>query len=256
MTKHKKTKKDNKAMVVINSVLLLVLIFSSGVNQYLIAQTNKKLGIKKDVFSQAIAKTLKNSNNAGSDENIDLSGNIMDDAIKLAISQGVPDVYGEELGVMFDQVPQSNNILRQFDPTYGKKKITLTGAALQRYIDVGMKIACEYCCGAKGLVRPDGEAACGCAHSQSMRGLAAYLIQNHGDKYTNDEILRELARWKSVYFPKQMITKLAEQLQGAKDFTPDTASLVLNVELPEYEGGKGAPLPSEIKDLPGMVGGC
>jgi hypothetical protein len=259
MANDKKTeiRKHNKAFALINTILLLVLIFFAGVNQFIIAQTNKELGIKEDIFSQVIAKTLKNSESAGSDEGISLSGNIMDDAIKLVISQGVPEIYGEELGVDFGQAQASINIMRQYDPGYGKeKKITLTGDNLKRYTDVGVKISCEYCCGAKSIINSGGGPACGCAHSIAMRGLLAYLIQNHGEKYTNDELLRELARWKGIYFPKQMIKKLAEQLQGQKDFTPDTAALVLDVKLPEYEGGKSAPLPSEIENLPGMVGGC
>lgn len=249
-----KTKKT-KLIFVINSILILVLITSFSVNQYVITQTNKTLGIKKDFLSKIIKDTLSKSNSNQTE--MELSGDIMEDTIKLVISQGSPEIYGEELGVTFDQVQESMNIMRQYDPGYGKqKKITLTGDDLQRYIDVAIKISCEYCCSAKSIITSSGKAACGCAHSIAMRGLLAYLIQNHGDKYTNDELLRELGRWKGVYFPKQMIKKMAEQLQGSKDFTPDTASLVLGVDLPEYEGGKGAPLPSEIKDLPSMVGGC
>ena len=148
------------------------------------------------------------------------------------------------------------NVKKQFDPAYGKQKIVLTGDDLQRYIDVNLQISCEYCCSAVSIIRQDGEAACGCAHSQAMRGLAAYLIQNHGSEFTNDEILRELSRWKGAYYPKQTIKKLASQLQGA-DFTPDTAALVMGVDLPDYgQGSKSAPLPSDLENLPNMVGGC
>ena len=214
----------------------------------------RAMGVKKSGLAQVISRTLKAGGDNSRNGQTQLSGDLMNDPIQLVISQGQPDVYGQELNISFDDVQQSLNVLRQFDPTYGKNKITLAGADLKRYISIGQKIACEYCCSAKTLVRPDGQAACGCAHSQAMRGLSAYLIQNHGDKYSDDEILRELARWKGMYFPKQMIKKLAGQLQGA-DFTPDTASLVLDRDLPDYGGGS-APLPSEIKNLPGMVGGC
>lgn len=201
-------------------------------------------------------KVLASLNFWPTDLSTSLSGDPLQDAIELVISQGQPQIYGAELGVSFDSVQQSITTMAQFDPGYGRNKIVLTGNDLQRYIDVALKISCEYCCSAKSIVFPNGQAACGCAHSQAMRGLLAYLIVNHGSSYSNDELLRELAFWKGMYFPKQMIAKLSGQLQG-QTFTPDTASLTLDVNLPDYgAGSKRAPLPSEIQNLPSMVGGC
>lgn len=235
-----------KKILLLNFLLLLLIIASVGYNQVVLAKIQNKLGIS----------ILASFNFSQTNTGVSLSGDSLQDAIKLSISQGVPEIYGQELGISFDGVQQSINVLRQFDPTYGKQKIVLAGDDLQRFINVGLRISCEYCCSAKSIIRADGAAACGCAHSQAMRGLSAYLIQNHGSEYTDDEILRELARWKGMYFPKQMIQKLASQLQGA-DFTPDTASLVLGVKLSDYgQGGKETPLPSDIENLPSMVGGC
>lgn len=246
--------KPKKSLGIINLILLVVLTISLVSNQVAINKTSDRLGIKSSSLNK-ITSVFSGFKSSGSG-NVALAGNAIEDAIKLAISQGVPEIYGEELGISFDQVQESINVVKQFDPTYGKQKIVLAGDDLQRYIDVGLRISCEYCCGAKSIIRADGQGACGCAHSWAMRGLIAYLVQNHGSEYTNDEILREVARWKAMYFPKQMIQKLASQLQGA-EFTPDAASLVLGVDLPDYgQGGEGAPLPSDIKDLPSMVGGC
>ena len=212
------------------------------------------MGIKENTLKKFASSVIKGT--SSNSANIGLTGNANEDAIKLVISQGVPEIYGEELGVSFDAVEQSMNVMKQFDPTYGKQKIVLSGSDLQRFITVGLKISCEYCCGAASIITQNGQAACGCAHSQAMRGLLVYLIKNHSSQYTDDEMLRELARWKAMYFPKQMIQKLATQLQGA-DFTPDAASLVLGLDLPDYgKGSKGAPLPSDIENLPSMVGGC
>lgn len=246
--------RSRKLFFVLNFILLFLLVVSIGANQFIIAQTQNELGIDGIFFDQFV-KDGKTDLNSLTDKG--LTGNLVEDSVKLVISQGVPDLYGKELGISFDEVQQSINIMKQYDPTYGKQKIVLSSDDLSRYIDVGLRISCEYCCGAKAIIRQDGRAACGCAHSQAMRGLLAYLIKNHGDQYTNDELLRELARWKGMFFPKQMIKKLSMQLQGSEEFTPDTASLLLNVKLPEYGQGSGeAPLPSEIKDLPSMVGGC
>lgn len=244
---------QTKNFFIVNFVLLSLLVLSFGGNQILLYKINNKLGIKS-AFSQTARKFGVGKAFSGSGP--DLTGDAGQDAIKLAIAQGVPEIYGSELGVSFDQVQESINIMKIYDPTYGQQKITLTGDDLKRFIDVGLRISCEYCCSAKSIVFQDGRAACGCAHSQAMRGLSAYLIKNHGNEYSNDEILRELARWKGMFFPKQMMQKLAQQLQQGS-FTPDTASLILGLKLPDYgQGGQTAPLPSEIKDLPSMVGGC
>lgn len=244
--------KPKKILFFINFVLLFIIALSLGINQFIVIKTNEALGVES-IFAKIIkiGKAKQAATNG-----MELGGDITEDAIKLVIAEGVPDIYGEELAVSFSEVQPAINVMKQYDPTYGKQKITLAGDDLKRYIDVGLRISCEYCCGVKSIIRADGDASCGCAHSIAMRGLAAYLIKNHGPQYSNDEILRELARWKGVYFPKQMIKKMAQQLQSG-NYTPDTASLVLGLELPDYGGeGKGAPLPSEIDNLPGMVGGC
>jgi hypothetical protein len=243
--------KPSKKHSYINYALLVVLVLMFSANQLFMAGINSSLGSSGDGSS---LKSFFGFVSSASE--FDLDGDIVSDSIKLVIPTGIPAIYGEELGVSFDSVQQSINVLKAFDPSYGKQKITPVGVELKRYIDVGLRISCEYCCSAKSIIRSNGDAACGCAHSQAMRGLLSYLINNHGDEYTNDELLRELARWKGTYFPKQMIQKISTQLQGGQEFTPDTAALILDMELPDYGSGKSAPLPSEIKDLPSMVGGC
>ncbi|HDZ62245.1 MAG TPA: hypothetical protein ENH40_03770 [Nitrospirae bacterium] len=86
-------------------------------------------------------------------------------------------------------------------------------------------------------MRKDGVAACGCAHSIMMRGLAAYLIENHPE-ITDKQILEELNAWKVTYFPKQTLTARLQEMEkageeGIKDI------------LEEFPGF-----------LPSMVGGC
>src|SRR3989344_1393 len=243
----KKLFQSNRFISILNLTLVLLLMAVLAANQLIIWQVKGLMKMPK--MSMNFSWLTAASKSSGSPN---LSGDATNDAMKLVISQGVPSIYGAELNVSFDAVEQSMNMMKQFDPTYGQNKITLAGSDLQRFIDVGLKISCEYCCGAKAIINQNGQAACGCAHSQAMRGLLAYLIKNHASEYSNDELLRELARWKGMYFPKQMIQKLAIQLQGA-DFTPDTASLLLNIKLPDYgKGSQSAPLPSDIENLPGM----
>ena len=121
------------------------------------------------------------------------------------IPSGVPKIYGKELGVRYDDISASNSqttestmgVLAKLDTS-----ITLTGSDLQRYVKIGSMIACEYCCGATTLVFKDGQAACGCAHSYAMRGVAKYIISKHGSEFTDDEILEELGKWKVLFFPE------------------------------------------------------
>ncbi len=127
------------------------------------------------------------------------------------IPSGVPNVYGQEFDISFDKVQDAIDKVAVLDPTYGAdgKKIALSDlneTELERYKKIGASIACEYCCGVKTLTKEDGTAACGCDHSQMMRGLAAYLIKNHSQEFTDEQILDELTKWKITYFPKQTLS--------------------------------------------------
>jgi hypothetical protein len=155
------------------------------------------------------------------------------------IPTGFPDIYGKELNISFDKVQDAINKVRVFGPTYGApdKKIKLEGADLFRYVNIGSQISCQYCCKAKTLVKRDGVAACGCAHSIMMRGLTAYLIKNHPD-LSDERILEELNTWKKTYFPKQTLTARMVEMEKSGD---EGIKDILN-EFPEF--------------LPKMVGGC
>src|SRR3990172_1873417 len=118
------------------------------------------------------------------------------------IPSGVPAVYGQELNASFNADTDSMTaVLRRYEDH------PLDEKQMERYKDIGLRISCEYCCGVKAIIFENGERACGCAHSYAMRGLAKYLILNHADEYTNDEILMELGKWKATFFPKQTISK-------------------------------------------------
>ncbi len=238
---------ENKRKI-LNLALLGTLTVSVVANQITLANTEKIIGIRQGVLSSI--GSIKLFSNAK------LTGNLSEDATKLSFVNGIPETYGQELNVNFDDVQNSMNIMKQFDLGYGNNKPSLSAEEKNRYTAINLRISCEYCCGAAAIVFENGEPSCGCAHSQAMRGLAAYLIKNHGSQYTDDQILRELARWKGRYFPKQMVQKTIDQIQSGK-YTPDIASLLLDVKLPKYgTGDTKAPTPSDIQNAPAMVGGC
>ena len=207
------------------------------------------------VFNQIQLSAITNMTGMAVSGDMELTGDLTQDAMTIVISRGLPDTYGAELGVTFDDPVTSMEVMASMDPTYGPNKIQLTGEELGRYVKVGSMIACEYCCGAKTLVFGNGQAACGCKHSWAMRGLAAYLIKYHGIEYNDEQILRELARWKGLFFPKQMITKLTEQL-GSGQYTPDIAAMLLDVDEKTLEKLGSSSPPTSLAEMPSMVGGC
>ncbi len=163
--------------------------------------------------------------------------------------KGEPKIYGKELGIKYDDIsvnnPQKSDdtiaVLSKFD-----NSISLSGADLDRYVKIGSMIACEYCCGAKTLVFSNGQAACGCAHSYAMRGLAKYLIKNHGKEYTDDEILEELGKWKVLFFPDVHKTKAAVLKQQGIELN------YINLASNKYRGAEKG----QQAGGGSMVGGC
>jgi len=233
---------------ILNLSLLGILTVSVVSNQVLLSNTAKAIGINRGVLSSI--GSIKLFSNAK------LTGNLSEDATKLSFVGGVPEKYGPELNVNFDDVQNSMDIMKQFDLGYGKNKPNLSAEEKNRYTAILLRISCEFCCGAAAIVFENGEPSCGCAHSQAMRGLTAYLIKNHGTEYTDDQILRELARWKGRYFPKQMVQKTMNQIQSG-EYTPDIASLLLDVKLPKYGANDTKqPTSADLESAPAMVGGC
>ncbi|MBI5225278.1 hypothetical protein HY989_05400 [Candidatus Micrarchaeota archaeon] len=172
------------------------------------------------------------------------------------IPRGIPAVYGTELKVNFDDPINSMNVLAKLDDGNGMADPAMNA----RYVKIGSQIACEYCCGATALVSGSGSAACGCAHSYAMRGLAKYIISKHGSEFTDDQILLELGKWKTMFFPKQILTKAVEFASAGKDI--NTADLTSN----KYRGfvapaqpaqsGPAGGAATDLNGLPNMVGGC
>ncbi len=126
------------------------------------------------------------------------------------IPTGIPEIYGNELGVAYDDISPYDQ--QKADLTirmlgYLDDSTQLNEDELKRYISIASKISCEYCCGAQSIIFSNGQAACGCAHSYAMRGLAKYIITKHPNEFTDDEILEELGKWKTLFFPGQIQAK-------------------------------------------------
>ncbi|PIO07818.1 hypothetical protein COU62_02405 [Candidatus Pacearchaeota archaeon CG10_big_fil_rev_8_21_14_0_10_35_219] len=161
------------------------------------------------------------------------------------IPTGMPSIYGEELGISYDDI--SPNDPRLADATINKmseyEDTQLNEEQMTHYINIAGSISCEYCCGAESIIFSNGERACGCAHSYAMRGLAKYLLINHPEM-GDDEILTELAKWKTLFFPGIMEAKAQALKDNGIEFN------YINLSSNAYRGiekGQGSG---------GMVGGC
>ena len=167
------------------------------------------------------------------------------------LPKGTPAIYGSELEVSYDDVSASNPQLA--DATMTKltqyEDMQLTSAQMERYIQIGSSIACEYCCGAETLVFSNGERACGCAHSYAMRGLAKYLLTEKPEM-TDLEILNEMAKWKVLFFPG-IHEKKAEVLKASGIDYTNYVNLASNL----YRGAENQASASSSGGSQ-MVGGC
>lgn len=163
------------------------------------------------------------------------------------VPTGTPEVYGNELGLSYDDVSPSNprladstiNVLSEYEDRQ------LNQEQLKRYIRIAGSISCEYCCGANSIIFSNGERACGCAHSYAMRGLAKYLLIEHPD-ISDEEILSELGKWKVLFFPgihEQKAQVLESNGIDSKNYINLASNLYRGIEQGQTQGGE-------------MVGGC
>ncbi|MDO8505374.1 MAG: hypothetical protein Q7S48_02260 [bacterium] len=101
-------------------------------------------------------------------------------------------------GISFDDPVGSLAAWQSFE-----NQIKLEGELETRFQKVIGTMTCDYCCGGPTQVTVINR--CGCRHAQAYRSIAKHLMQNYGDKYTDDEILGELQRWKGIWYPKGVI---------------------------------------------------
>ena len=226
-TAHKKTKQQNTLILALAGVVLVILIF----NQF-------QLSSLKNAFESG--QVSVSTGTAG--------GTAAVATVNSVIPTGIPRIYGEELGVSYDDVTPSNPSLADKTITLlGNldNSINLEGANLERYIKIVSMISCEYCCGAESIIFKDGQPACGCAHSYAMRGVAKYLISKHSTEFSDEEVLTELAKWKTLFFPGIMQTKAEALKQNGIEVT------YINLGSNLYRG-----IEQGAQSSGGMVGGC
>ena len=206
------------------------------------------------VFNQfqifSLAGSTKNSVNSNTGTTNDIgtgfATGIKDVNALDVIPKGVPEIYGKELGIRYDDVnvnnPEKADLVIKKLATLDNS-ISLEGNLLERYIKITNSISCEYCCGAAAITFSDGSPACGCAHSFAMRGVAKYLLKTHPEM-SDESILEELGKWKTLFFPDTLNAKASVLKQQGIELN------YINLASNKYRGiEKGA-------QGGNMVGGC
>ena len=227
--------KTEKILYVLVAVAFGVVLF----NQYQIMSFSGQVTGEKTLFSSskkysnienveiANLKSTKHSIKALFDVG-EISS--QQDAVDMMIPTGTPE-YSEALGgISFDTPQKSLQYLANTAYPKWKQKAQKDSAVWQRYVNLMKKpvgISCEYCCGLGAtMIDKNGRIGCGCQHAPALGAVTLGLMMN--TDYSDAEVLREALRWKTLFFPKNMVGNAVE---------------VSNKDISEIE-------------LPGMVGGC
>lgn len=87
--------------------------------------------------------------------------------------------------------------------------------AWERFLDLAASpkgISCEFCCGIQAeAVDNEGNTQCGCAHQPALEAVTLGLL--YETDMSDAEVLREVLKWKSTYFPRDMV-RLGAEVSG------------------------------------------
>ena len=134
------------------------------------------------------------------------TGDIAQDLVNNVIPRGTP-WYGQEAGLSFDDPVAAQQLWAK------GRGIQLSSDGQKRWERIVNSFTCDYCCGSPQ--NPTIITRCGCAHSQAAQGMAKWFIKNYGDKYSDEEIYGEMARWYALWYPGPTIKRIMQELEVA-----------------------------------------
>lgn len=218
--RHPKTSLSNVTILPLQKVFIFILAALFLINQFLIGQATAKMGmakassvgfttrlfgIKAAAASSVIAPKL---NPDGKTTTLieqptitevptnPNTGDVLADAKVVMQATGKPFYAPDDIS--FD------------DPINAQKKwgsfvgsISLSGDLETRYQKLISSMVCSYCCGGPTSVTTINR--CGCAHARAVQGFFKHMLQNYGDKYSDDQLLGEAHRWYAIWYPKGML---------------------------------------------------
>ncbi|MBI2086136.1 hypothetical protein HYT74_02225 [Candidatus Daviesbacteria bacterium] len=125
------------------------------------------------------------------------SGDALADAKMVMIATGKPFYAPDD--VAFDDPINAQKKWGVFETSI--KLSTEQETRYQKLISTMM--TCSYCCGGPNNVTMNKN--CGCAHAKAVRGFYRFMIQNYGDKYSDEQLVGESHRWYALWYPKGML---------------------------------------------------
>ncbi len=190
---------------------------------------------------------------------LESTGNPTQDAINYVIPKGTPwylaEGPGAALGISFDDPITAQKVLGSLENKRSQFKIDLSPEQEQRYNKIQSVFTCDYCCGGPNAVTTINR--CGCAHAAAWRGIARFFIKNYGDKYSDEQILGEMTRWKASFYPKGVVQNYLVYTGQADVNSLNQGGVVgIRAQFAGQGSTQGAASVSDINSLPGMVGGC
>lgn len=125
------------------------------------------------------------------------TGNALADAKVVMIPTGKPFYAPDDIS--FDNPINAQKRWGAFE-----NSIKLSAELETRYQKmISTMMTCSYCCGGPNNVTMNKN--CGCAHAKAVRGFYRYMLQNYGDKYSNEQLVGESHRWYALWYPKGML---------------------------------------------------
>jgi len=199
--------KKQEVNITLYIILIIALVLVTGINTYALS---------------SISGTIKGTTHFKGLDNVDIDTiantgqavaklfsideiKTQEDAIALLIPTGTPE-YGDLLPISYDDPVTALTYLQKYYPTI-KAELKKDPELWQRYLNLATKpvgISCEFCCGVGPIgISKNGELTCGCSHNPAIQALTMWLMKN--TDYTDAEVLQEALKWKTLWFPKNMI---------------------------------------------------
>jgi hypothetical protein len=130
------------------------------------------------------------------------TGDLAQDLLNNVVPKGTP-WYGQEAGVSFDDPITAQQLWAK------GRAIQLDATQDERWKRIVNSFTCDYCCGSPQ--NPTIITRCGCAHSAAAQGMTKWFIKTYGDKYSDEEIYGEMARWYAVWYPGPTIKRIVQE---------------------------------------------
>ena len=221
------------------ALLAIALVGLMALNQFLIFSVNDSLGgVVSGKPATSLFSFLGVGGSPSSGSRVDLAGidvaefkstaqtlvgvfpelkdaDDQDAVLSLLLPAGTPD-YSEALGgITYDDPVTSLKFLAGTYKSWEADVKQNDPDTYARFLNLASKpvgISCEMCCGvgAAGL-RADGRTTCGCSHHPGLLALAVGLMDK--TEYNDAEVMREVMKWKTLWFPQKMV-KLALESAG------------------------------------------